>query len=194
MNKFIKTLVVTACLTTTGLLAGCSSKSIGKSYYQLSSNIGNVLTQTMQTKKNFMWIESVEVADFLNKPGIVLQTRDINYVTANNHLWVSTLSQQLRDRLEQDLMRLLPNYLVSNQAIATPTLRVKLYIDAFYGSYTGDAVIKGRWVVGDSRDRLYTKAFERHVPLTRNGYDALVKALSRGWQDIEFDFANSIRQ
>lgn len=191
MVKLIRTLKVTILVTLLGTIIGCSSNAPSKSYFQLTSNLtGSRMTQTTD---HFIWIESIEVASFLNKPGIVLQTQDIKYVTATNHLWASTLSQQLADRLSQDLTQILPNYLVSTKSITTPTLTVKLFIDGFHGGYNGDAIIKGRWVVTDKKGKIVTKAIERHVPLATNGYDALVKALSEGWQNEELDFANSIK-
>lgn len=192
MRKITKFSTI-AVLSLFMILTGCSSSSPDKSYYQLASGLPSHNFQKIKTTNGFIWIESIDVASFLNKPGIVLQTEDIKYVTAKNNLWVSTLSQQLGDRLEQDLTVYLPNYLVSTKSITTPNLTVKLFIDGFHGSYTGDAIVKGRWVVKDSQDRIKTKSFERHVPLTNNGYDALVEALSKGWQDEESDFANSIK-
>lgn len=192
MRKITKFSTI-AVLSLFMILTGCSSSSPDKSYYQLASGLPSHNLQKIKTTNGFIWIESIDVASFLNKPGIVLQTEDIKYVTAKNNLWVSTLSQQLGDRLEQDLTVYLPNYLVSTKSITTPNLTVKLFIDGFHGSYTGDAIVKGRWVVKDSQDRIKTKSFERHVPLTNNGYDALVGALSKGWQEEELDFANSIK-
>lgn len=192
MRKITKFSTI-AVLSLFMILTGCSSSSPDKSYYQLASGLASHNLQKIKTTNGFIWIESIDVASFLNKPGIVLQTEDIKYVTAKNNLWVSTLSQQLGDRLEQDLTVYLPNYLVSTKSITTPNLTVKLFIDGFHGSYTGDAIVKGRWVVKDSQDRIKTKSFERHEPLTNNGYDALVEALSKGWQDEESDFANSIK-
>lgn len=191
MVKLIRTLKVTILVTLLATIIGCSSNTPSKSYFQLTSNLtGSKMTQTTD---HFIWIESIEVASFLNKPGIVLQTQDIKYVTATNHLWASTLSQQLADRLSQDLTQILSNYLVSTKSITTPYLTVKLFIDGFHGSYNGDAVIKGRWVVTDKKGKIITKVIDRHVPLATNGYDALVKALSEGWQNEELDFANSIK-
>ncbi|OCG20073.1 hypothetical protein A9G22_01800 [Gilliamella sp. App2-1] len=193
MNRIYKKLLIVVFMPLFAILAGCSASNPSKSYFQLTSNSQIPVSQNMKTTNQFIWIESVDVASFLNKPGIVLQTDNIKYETAINHLWVSTLSQQLQDRLTQDLTAMLPNYLVSSKSITTPTLTVKLFIDSFHGSYTGDAIIKGRWVVTDRKNNIETKPFERHVPLATNGYDALVKALSKGWQDEELDFANSIK-
>lgn len=193
MNKIMRRFLVIVTFTSLITLVGCSSGGVDKSYFQLTSDVNKQPSNTLKTANRFIWIESVNVASFLNKPGIVLQTENIKYVTATQNLWASSLSQQLSGRLEQDLTVFLPNYLISSKSITTPTLTVKLFIDGFHGSYTGDAVIKGRWVVIDSHNNIWAKSFEHYIPLTNNGYDALVKALSKGWQDEELDFANLIK-
>lgn len=185
----IFTIGIMALLTT---LVGCSSGTAEKHYFQLESHLQNQRSQTLNSAHGFIWIESIDVASFLNKQGIVLQTDNIQFVTASNNLWGSSLSQQLGDRLEQDLAIFLPHYLVSTKAITTPTMTVKLFIDGFHGSYTGDAIIKGRWVVKDSKDNIETKFFEHRIALKNNGYAALVNALSKGWQDEERDFSTLI--
>ena len=193
MLKSIRCFKITLLIALLAVMVGCSSNTERKNYFQLTSNLVNVDSVTTHSTNKFIWIESIEVASFLNKSGIVLQTQDIKYVTATNNLWASTLSQQFADRLSQDLTQLLPNYLVSTKSITTPTLTIKLFIDGFHGSYKGDAVIKGRWVVTDNKGQIRTKFIDRSVPLAKNGYSALVKALSQGWQDEELEFANSIK-
>jgi uncharacterized protein len=193
MNKIYRKLLIAIFIPLLAILVGCSTSTPNKSYFQLTGDLPNPVSQKVNITNHFIWIESVDIASFLNKSGIVLQTDNITYETATQNLWASTLSQQLQERLSQDLTILLPNYLVSSQSITTPALTIKLFIDGFHGSYTGDAIIKGRWVITDSKNNIETKPFERHVPLESNGYSALVKALSKGWQDEELDFANSIK-
>ena len=193
MFKLIQSLQIMLLMTLFSAIIGCSSDVPNKNYFQLTSNLANNGSTMTQSTHYFIWIESIEVADFLNKSGIVLQTDDIKYTTATNHLWVSALSQQLAERLSQDLTQIMPNYLVSTNSITTPSLTVKLFIDGFHGNYNGDAIITGRWVMTDKSGKIVTKVIKRQIPLTTNGYDALVKALSQGWQDEELDFANSIK-
>ena len=193
MFKLIQSLQIMLLMTLLSAIIGCTSDVPNKNYFQLASDLANNGSTMTQSTHYFIWIESIEVADFLNKSGIVLQTDDIKYTTATNHLWVSALSQQLAERLSQDLTQIMPNYLVSTNSITTPSLTVKLFIDGFHGNYNGDAIITGRWVMTDKSGKIVTKVIKRQIPLTTNGYDALVKALSQGWQDEELDFANSIK-
>jgi len=153
MFKSIRCFKITLLIALLTVMVGCSSNTERKNYFQLTSNLVNVDSVTTHSTNKFIWIESIEVASFLNKSGIVLQTQDIKYVTATNNLWASTLSQQFADRLS----------------------------------------LKGRWVVTDNKGQIRTKVIERSVPLAKNGYSALVKALSQGWQDEELEFANSIK-
>jgi len=132
MFKSIRCFKITLLIALLTVMVGCSSNTSGKNYFQLTSNLVNTDLMTTRSTNKFIWIESIEVASFLNKSGIVLQTQDIKYVTATNNLWASTLSQQFADRLSQDLTQLLPNYLVSTKSITTPTLTIKLFIDGFH--------------------------------------------------------------
>ncbi|MDF7667176.1 ABC-type transport auxiliary lipoprotein family protein [Orbaceae bacterium ESL0727] len=175
------------------ILAGCSSRVADKSYYQLADTLNHTTTPSTQTTNRIMFIEPIEVASFLDKSGLVLQTESIKYIIAANNLWVAPLSQQLEERVVQDLTVLSPHYLITSQPIATPTIKVKLVIDGFHGSYTGDAIIKGRWIVTHNNGEISSKAFNRQVPLLGNGYDALVQALSKGWQDEEADFVHQMK-
>ncbi|MDF7670291.1 ABC-type transport auxiliary lipoprotein family protein [Orbaceae bacterium ESL0721] len=180
------------------LLASCSAKVAEKNYYQLADNL-QISTlkpaQTVHTAQQLIFIEPIEVARFLDKNGIVLQTDAIKYITATQNLWIAPLSQQLEERIVQDFTQLLPNYIITSKPTTySPIMRLKLFIDGFHGSYNGDAVIKGRWVIANSGGELYSKTFNRHIPLTKNGYESLVAALSKGWQLEEQDLANKLEQ
>ncbi len=189
MNKIIAVVFTVSLMA----LASCSSSVPSKNYFQLTTSLDKMPSQTAHKPDRFILIESVDVDDFLNKNGIVIQTDPIKYTTAANNLWTSPLSKQLENRVTRDLSLLLPDYLVSTKPLKAPYLKVKLFIEGFHGSYTGDAVIKGRWVITKNSHDIYSKVFERKVPLTHDGYDALVNALSAAWQQEELDLAHNLQ-
>lgn len=193
LKETVKIVVILLFAMSSLLLVSCSSRVMEKNYFQLADDLHPSSAQTSRTTNQIMFIEPIEVASFLDKNGIVLQTDNIKYTTASNNLWVAPLSEQLEERVVQDLTQLLPNYLITSKPMLTPNVKVKLFIDGFYGSYTGNAVIKGRWVVTNSNGELHSKTFNRNIPLAGDGYDALVKALSKGWQDEERDFVNKMK-
>ncbi|MGL4206109.1 MAG: ABC-type transport auxiliary lipoprotein family protein, partial [Aeromonadaceae bacterium] len=54
-------------------------------------------------------------------------------------------------------------------------------ITAFQGRFDGQAIVAGRWIL--RRDELiYSQSFQRSIPLSEDGYPALVRALREGWQ------------
>lgn len=174
-------------------LAGCSSDIPNKAYYQLGSDLND--SKELQTRKvnDIVYIEEINVANYLDQTGIIYQTNPNEYITANNNLWLTSLSNQIKQRLVQDLSVLLPNYLVTTQTPNKSKFSIKLFIDSFHGVYTGDAVIKGRWLITNSHNEVITKNFDQTLRLTDDGYLALVKALSIGWQNEEKDLVKSVK-
>lgn len=183
-------MLLTLCLFA---LNSCSSNSPDKVYFKLANNYWPEQGAPIPHDNNrFIYIETIDVANFLNRNGIVVQTDTIKYNTAVNNLWISPLYQQLSESIVRDFSGLLPHYFISNESIAAPYATIKLFINGFHGSYTGDAIIKGRWLV-TMNNKIYSKAFDRKIPLESSGYDTLVKALSTGWLNEEIDFVNHMK-
>ncbi|WP_392560511.1 ABC-type transport auxiliary lipoprotein family protein [Orbus mooreae] len=174
------------------LLAGCSSTAPNRTYYQLTSDF-SIDNLQLQKVDNVAFIDSVTVASYLDTTGIVYQTDAIEYSTARNNLWLTALSNQIQQRVVTDLSVLLPNYFVTTEPVSNPRIRIKLYIDGFHGSYTGDAIIEGRWVINYGNNNIVTKNIDARLRLSEDGYAALVKTLSKGWQEEEIELIRSIK-
>lgn len=174
------------------LVVGCASSLPNKTYYQLKSDFSDSHILHSHKVKDVILINNIQVANYLDKNGIVYQTDDMQYVTANNNLWLTPLSDQIKQRLVQDLAVLMPNYLLTTQPTNNPKATLTLYIDSFHGVYTGDAVIKGYWVITTVKD-VIIKHFDYRLRLTDDGYLAVVKALSQGWQEEEIDLVKSMQ-
>ncbi|WP_392560840.1 ABC-type transport auxiliary lipoprotein family protein [Orbus sturtevantii] len=174
------------------LLIGCSSNSPNKVYYQLISDF-NSSTDTQQVVSKTIVIEPVSVASYLDTTGILYQSNPIEFSTANNNLWLTPLSNQIEQRVVQDLSALLPGYLVTTTPSSDPAVKIKLFIDGFHGCYTGDAIIKGYWMITDLDNKVTLKHFDFKIRLAEDGYPTLVKALSTGWQNEEIDLIRSTK-
>lgn len=174
------------------MIYGCSTSLPDKAYYQLSSDFSDTNLLHPSKVTDVILIENIQIANYLDKTGIVYQTNDIEYSTANNNLWLTPLSDQIKQRLMHDLSILLPNYLITEQPIGHTKVTLKLYIDRFHGLYTGDAVIQGRWLISTSKE-VITKHFDYTMRLTEDGYPALVKMLSQGWQEEELDLIKKVK-
>lgn len=167
-----------------GLFA-CSSSQPDKTYYQLPADA----TQAKQSaaaseKRGFVWIESLNLADFLSEQGIAYQVSEVSYINANSHLWLAPLETQLQDQLVQQLSEALPSQLVSTKRMTKPSLTVSAKITGFHGRFDGTVVVSGEWVVHNaSTDKFVTKSFNHVVDLPKDGYEVLVTTLAAAWHD-----------
>lgn len=174
--KCIKWLMI---LSFSALMAGCASNVVQTHYYQLNTSIlsTNNVNEPLVVKKS-IWISTIDVADYLNQQGIVYQINSVEYAVANNHLWMTSLSDQIKFALIKDLSLLMPDYLVTNEIKNTTTKKVALKIDAFNGNYLGEAVISGRWIITHKKGNTFVKPFYCSQPLKKDGYEALIETLS----------------
>lgn len=176
------------------LLVGCSSSLPQKNYYLLSNASPEAgKSVSIENVGQFIWIAPVNMANFLNKEGLVYQTDPYQYVTASNNLWAAPLVSQLQDLVVSELSGLLPQRLVSASPITTPTTTIKLFIEGFHGNYQGDVVIEGYWLIIGEKGQTQRKNFSYHLPQTSDGYDAMVKTLSQGWYNEVQDLVNKVK-
>lgn len=188
-----KYMILSLLLIMSTVQIGCASKVTEKNYYQLSTDFDSTVLSESRKIEDFIWLESITVADHLNNNSIVYQQNEWQFTAANNNLWVSPLGQMLTDITVHDLSVLLPNRLIANQAITTPKTKIKLMIDSFHGRYSGDAIIEGRWIITDNKGKMTVRHFNYAIALKKDGYDALVGALSQGWQETLIDLVKNVK-
>lgn len=176
----LKGLLLAAAL----LLTACSGGQ-PKTYYQLPTTAERAESAAGGgTVARQLWLEHVSVADYLASSGLVYQTSDVRYVIASNNLWASPLEQQLRQALLADLNGGMPGWLISDRSLGTePEAVLNVTVTAFHGRYDGKAVVRGEWTLSH-RDRLTKQPFDIELPQTEDGYDALVRTLGQGWQQV----------
>ncbi|XKM12545.1 ABC-type transport auxiliary lipoprotein family protein [Orbaceae bacterium ac157xtp] len=181
----MRILIVTLMLT---MLLGCSSNQAEKHYFQLTSDFSQSQDRLIAHKTNQgIFIEPVQVASYLDTTGIVYQLDEVQFTTTTQNVWLTPLSDQLQNRLNVDLANLWSNYNVTSSPINNPKATIQLYVDTFQGSYTGDALLQGHWVITQQNKQTITKKFDYKIPLREAGYPALVKALSKGLQEEVID-------
>lgn len=170
-------------VTLAALLAACSSSDDNKAYYQLPdlpSSAAPVATGA-QVAQRQLWIEQVEVADYLNGTGVAYQTSAVKYHIAKDNLWASPLEQQLQQTLAAQLGRELPGWLVSSRAMSGEQAVLNVTVTGFHGRYDGKAIISGQWTL--NRDnQIISQPFNLQLEQGEDGYDALVSTLAQGWQ------------
>ncbi len=166
------------------LLAACGGNN-DKHYYQLpvaaQENAGQPLPSAGGTRH--IWLSRVNVSDYLAGGGLVYQQSDVRYVTASNNLWASPLEQQLRQTMVAHLSNRLPGALVSASPAQGEQDQLEFSVTGFHGRYDGRAVIQGEWQL--THDEQVTRyPFNLVLKQDKDGYDALVRTLAQGWQQI----------
>lgn len=164
------------------ILINCSSGITNKHYYRINSNYFPKTKVTVHKNNQIVWIAPIRLAGFLNQGGIVYQTESSEYIIGNNHLWASPLAGQLQNSLIDALSVLLPNNLVVSMPVDSPEITINVFIDGFHGTYEGDVIIKGYWLITTRNGEIKRKDFNHRIVQHKGGYGALVETLSIGWQ------------
>jgi uncharacterized protein len=155
------------------LLAGCASQAVEPSYYLLRSR-QDLPSSTLSTSRDFS-LGAVEIAPYLDQPGLVMQTADGQMRPADQNLWAEPIFDGVRNFLATEIAQahgqeLLPTKLTKNTTV------VNIRIDQLHGTLDGQARLVAYWwlVRGDEVVALNRFSESRH--LETSGYSALVDA------------------
>lgn len=122
----------------------------------------------------------VNLAEPLANGGLVYQTDAYHVNFAKNHLWAAPLDGALAANLSNKLNRLNPHrtFVPASRSQSSQTLKV--YIEAFQGSYQGQTTISGyaQWPDGRS------KPFNAVTPQQGDGYTSMLESLENGLSQV----------
>lgn len=171
------------------LLSACSSDG-DKRYYQLPLAAPAGVSASQSSSGHHLWLSRVSLSDYLAGNGLVYQTNEVQYVMANNNLWASPLEQQLQQTLVANLAAALPGWLVASSPYASDTEQdtLEVNVTGFHGRWDGRAVVQGDWVL-THQGKISKQPFNLILAQDQDGYDALVKTLARGWQQVSQNIA-----
>ncbi|ENM5918007.1 membrane integrity-associated transporter subunit PqiC [Vibrio mimicus] len=181
MNKWLLMMLAS-------LLVGCSSEPQSKSHFYLIPN--NPALSEVNRNKNLplLIVQPVELAAYLDTQGIVYRKSDTQVIQARQNLWAQRLSSQLTQRLINDLRANSSHYwpvTLNTAAAQQKHWKLQVRFQQFNGAYTGNAEIAGNWELSNAQgERLLNQEFAFQVPLTEEGYPALVEALSSGLNNL----------
>lgn len=188
-----------AAALTTLWLAGCATDAPPSNRYTLPDDATAPPARVGGAEAaHRLVVARPTLARFLSVDGLVLQLDDITLNEASQHLWAEPLGLQLERRLKERLAARLPDTRIMAEAAGerrevAATLR--LTVDRFHGRHDGQAVVAGQWQLRDGEGTLEALApFAVEVPLARDGYPALVRALGRGWDDVVDEIAEEIKR
>lgn len=186
-----------AALVTLTALAGCAGQATEFHRYTLpvadqpSATPGVSLPESAPT----VAVSSVRLADYLDGQGVVYQTSDIEVNEAQANLWADSLSAQLTRSLQRTLSERLRDHRVLGETLAgdRADTGVRVTLSQFQGRYDGMAVLAGQYQLRDAGGSLLSQRhFELQRPLEDDGYPALVRTLSQGWESVGEQIATEI--
>ncbi|OEE58735.1 PqiC family protein [Vibrio splendidus] len=158
MRKLFISLVVSV-----GLL-GCAAPTDGTNTY--------LLPESTLDKPIFKVKTSVDLPDYLDTIGIAYRKSENELVSARKHVWAENLEGLLEERVN------------TSDTSGEPERELTITFEQFNGSYTGNAEVKGTWVLSEQGSELARADFESKVPLKEAGYEALVEALGEGLDTV----------
>lgn len=162
-----------AALLLIALMTGCASQTIPPTYYLLRSN-QDLQSTVLSTSRQYS-LGTVEIAAYLNQPGLVIATAEGEILPASQNLWAEPIYDGIRNYLTTEIAQasgyeLLPTKLTRNTTV------VNVRIDQLHGTLDGQAqIVAYWWLVSDDEVASLNRFSESHA-LAESGYNALVEA------------------
>ncbi len=155
------------------LLPGCASQIIEPNYYLLRSS-QDLSSSTLSTSKDFS-LGTVEIAAYLDQPGLVMETADGQMRPASQNLWAEPVFDGIRSFLATEIAQangaeLLPAKLTKNTTV------VNIRIDQLHGTLNGKALIVAYWSLVRNDEVTALNRFSQSRDMDASGYSALVDA------------------
>lgn len=199
MMQLLNTSCRGAALVALVVLAGCAGQSTEFHRYTLpladqraaAAEPGVSLPDSAPT----VAVSSVRLADYLDGQGVVYQISDIEVNEAQANLWADSLSAQLTRSLQRTLSDQLRDHRVLGETLAgdRADTGVRVTLSRFQGRYDGMAVLAGQYQLRDAGGNLLIQQpFEIEQGLDDDGYPALVRTLSQGWENVGKRIADEV--
>lgn len=175
------------------VMAGCASQTVQTSSYMLPASI----PEQQYSNALAVAIAPIRLSRLLDNPSIVMEINDIEVHQARHHLWAEDIDVQLQQQLQQHLVLSLPQaqIVAKGQPLQAdlPQREVRVSVNAFQGSYNGNAIVQGQWLLlGEKGQLLKQHNFRIEQPIAADGYPALVRALASAWDQVSEQLAASL--
>ena len=189
----MKSLFMLPILISLLALSACATQTTKTLYYTLP--IVKATAMEPQPTKQLI-LAPIELADFLQQPGIVLQLDDISIHAAQHHQWADSLSSQLKRSLRDHLQAESTQYRVMSSTIAAKSASayiLQIAFDQFQGRFDGQAVVSGQWQLLTSQGELVKmERFTLTEALPAEGYPALVRTLASTIETLSSSIAKQL--
>jgi uncharacterized lipoprotein YmbA len=170
------------------IVIGCSSAPKPEiQHFLLTPNIQATNTDKPNSLqnglKNIMVLDSINLAEFLDQSGIVLQKNAHQIEVAHYNRWGEPLKHNLHRYILETLTTQLPQLsLLSENKINSGLAHQKLEItfNQFNGTIDGLALLSGHWMLkqSDAKTYMLNNSFSYQTTLENSGYPELVKQLA----------------
>ncbi len=143
----MKTRLFAVLLSLAGLVA-CSSEPVVINYYALVPPVPASDEVVQRSDKPALVIERVDLAEYLQQPGMVIQSGDNQLLVSRNNMWAESLELALPKALVRELQRQSDDfsfYLKNVDWIARTDYRLRLRIDSLQATDEGEVVTAGRY-------------------------------------------------
>jgi uncharacterized protein len=155
------------------LLAGCASQTIPPTYYLLRSD-QDLQSSALTTSKRYS-LGSVEIAAYIDQPGLVLATGTDEMRAASQHLWAEPVYDGVRNFLATEIAQASGQQLLPTKLNRDATA-VNIRIDQLHGTSDGQAQIVAYWWLVRGDEVASLNRFAESRTLSASGYSALVDA------------------
>ena len=172
------------------LIAACSSEPVEPPKYYLLRTPVAVESGAVQTTP-FYSLGRVEVAAYIDQPGLVLESGAGEIHMARQHQWAEPLGTSLRRFLATGIGA------EAGQAVAlmssSPSAsRIDITVDQLHGNSRGEAVLVAYWEVIRENGTVDRYQFSKTRDLGRDGYAALVEAEQALLQQLAVSIGQSL--
>ena len=149
--------------------------------------------------KKVIVLEPVELADFLDQPGIVLQKDHHQIEVAHYHRWAEPLRRNLYRFIFETLAANNMEYSFQENSRSVnkmDPLRLHVQVNQFHGTSMGMANLSGRWALEDSKSNevILSDAFHYESALQEDGHVELVSQLAILLEKLCSDIVDSIAE
>lgn len=162
-----------ASLFLVALLSGCASQPIPTTYYLLRSD-QNLQSSALSTSTQYS-LGTVEIAAYLDQPGLVMAIGNGEMRPASQNLWAEPIYDGVRNFLATEIAQASGQELLPAKLASAPTV-VNIRIDQLHGTLDGQAQIVAYWWLVSDGEVASLNRFSETRALTASGYSALVDA------------------
>jgi len=185
------------------VLAGClGGRSAPTSFYMLSpfSPSQAVTSAATAEARIRIGLETVVVAEYLNRNEIVVNLDNTVYRLAEFNQWAEPLSNNLTRVLEENLTNLLRgdsiDVFLASQSSIPFDYRLEIDVIRLDGNLADQATLVALWALleGEEDDLKLMRRSQYQEPAADNTYKALVLAKSRAIEKLSRDMAAAIKK